>query len=951
MLLKNRNYDYWFINTNQHQPSSRGSGRVGPVGEYVLEFGETGSDDREIVGGKAASLGKLSAQGFPVPRGFTVRTEAYRVFLTASSLHDRLHQLIKALDYDGADDLERGTAEIRALIVRAELPREVADAIASKYRSLTGETSEVAVRSSGTAEDMAEASFAGLHDTYLHIVGVDEVLTAVRRCWASMWTARATAYRQKNGLDHLAASIAVVVQQMVNAEIAGVLFTANPLTTRVDELVINAAWGLGEGVVSGVLTPDEYRLATDTLSVRGKTLGTKSVKIVRDPDAAVGTVSQPVAAGDQNRWTLDDDQLAVLGDLGRRVEAFYEGIPQDIEWAYADGQFYLLQSRDITGVEFTWDEHVDVTTWPGRRDDPEIIWGNTWAEQFWTGAITPLFYSLRAGEEARNWARLEKVWDMTEFSGRPWFKYRRGTAYWNITSDEKFLTYVFPKALRPAALAVHMPPPLQASPAQVKWDALKFLKMQARVQVSEPEKGLFGWIGFEYDFINNRVAEASATAEELRQLSDAELRARAEKYFDLGDQFIDPLWSGFFIYGAGSMYVLGTLLATWYTGGNADVFQELITGLPTTRMAREQHSMWELAEEIRASQQLTQLLHATEPAEFFARLGETEDGKAFKAHYDEFLTEYGHRGHADRDIYYTRRIEDPSLDHSSFKTLLTVESSAHPREQEQRLIKRREQVLDEVAANIRRQPFGAVKAEIVKVLAAYVVKFLRLRDDERWYLDIITMSKRLVFNEMGRRLVEKSVLEGPDDHFFLSKHELYDLVDGQPATRLTRLKIQNRRNVFERFIAHEENPPRYLQDGVVLNFGADGSEGGLQGLGTSRGSATGRARIVPNLKEIGRVKKGDILICNSTDPGWAPVFMVINGLVLETGGMLAHGACLSREYGLPAVQLAGAMRHIEDGAMISVDGDTGLVTLLDPEPAEAAGPTELQDQPSGLQPA
>jgi phosphohistidine swiveling domain-containing protein len=914
------------------------------MGDYTLDFDAPESADREVVGGKAASLGRLAGTGFPVPPGFTVRTDAYLAFLEAHGLRERIRDQLGRIDFADPDAIDAGTARIRDLIVSADLPADVAEELAARYRSIAAADdadgsgrAEVAVRSSGTAEDLEEASFAGLHDTYLHVVGADEVLTAVRRCWASMWTARATAYRHSNGIDHLSASIAVVVQQMVDAEVSGVLFTANPVTARVDELVVNAAWGLGEGVVSGVLTPDTYRLDTDTLVAREKIVGAKEVKIIRDPDGAQGTVSQPVDALDRTRLTLTDAQLVELGDLGRRVEAFYEGIPQDIEWAYADGRFYLLQSRDITGVEFTWDEHIDATTWPGRKDDPEIIWSNTWAVQFWTGAITPLFYSLRAGEEARNWDRLEKVWGMKEFSQRPWFKYRRGTAYWNITSDEQYLTYMFPRSLRPAALAVHLPEPMIPAAAEKPWDLLRFLKLQARIHVSEPEKGVTGWIDFLYDFIHNRVEEATADPSVLATLSDRELRRQAEKYFDLGDQFIDPMWSGFFVYGAGAMYLLGDLLAKWYTGDNPDVFAELVTGLPTTRMAREQHGMWELADEIRRSPELTELLQSTTAEEFFPRLPESDAGTAFAAHYAEYLADYGHRGHADRDIYYPRRSEDPSLDHNAFRTLLTVENMAHPREQEQRLVQRREEVLDEVVASIRRQPFGGIKAEAFKLLHSYVVRFLVVRDDERWYLDIISMSKRQVFNEMGRRLVERGILEGPDDHFFLSKHEIYELVDGKQPTRLTRLKIRNRRAVFEKFLAHEEQPPLYMRDGSVLTFASAGAEDGLRGIGTSRGKTTGRARVVPSLKEIGRVEQGDILVCNSTDPGWAPVFMVIKGLVLETGGMLAHGACLSREYGLPAVQLTGAMRHIEDGALISVDGDTGEVVLLDQhEDAESA---------------
>ena len=899
---------------------------------YVLGFDGDGATEREIVGGKAASLGKLSGHGFPVPPGFTVRTDAYLAFLGDHGMQSRIAQLAEALDYEDAAALEQGTAQIRDLIIGADLPVAVTEEIRATYGSLIGESSFVAVRSSGTAEDMAEASFAGLHDTYLNIRGIDELLVAVRRCWSSMWTARATAYRQKNGLDHLTASIAVVVQQMVDSEISGVLFTANPLTARVDELVVNSAWGLGEGIVSGILTPDEYRVETDTLAVRKKALGTKAVEVVRDPETGVGTVTRPVDADRQNAFTLDDTQVADLGDLGRRVEQFYEGIPQDIEWGYADGTFYLLQSRDITGVEFTWDEHVDAWQW--RKDDTETLWSNTWSEQFWTGAITPLFYSIRSAEWARNWDHMEKVYGFTDLSSKPWFRYRRATAYWNISNDEKFLTYVFPQALRASALTVHMPEPLQEAPRKLPFDLTKALRMQASHHIVHPEQGVLKFFDYVYDFINNRTDEATPDLAELRRLSDRELRRRAEGYIKLAEDFCEVLWSAFFVYGAGSLYLLGDLLGRWYTGDNPNVYQDLLSGLPTSLMAKEQHELWDLAVELKKSPELVSLLRSSAPAEFFARLEETEEGRAFKAKYDQFLADYGHRGHADRDMYYSRRCEDPSLDYNSLRTLVGVDLSEHPTEAEGRLQARRQQVQDEVAENIRKQPFGGLKAEAFKAVANYAVRFLKLRDDERWYIDKVTFCKKVSFDEMGRRLRERGVLVGEDDHYFLAQHELYHLMDGGAKTRLIELKINNRRNVFQKFLDRDEVPPRYMQDGAAIDFTPDDGSGGLRGVGTSRGLTTGRARIVPNLSEIGRVEKGDILICNATDPGWAPVFMIISGLVLETGGMLAHGACLSREYGLPAVQIAGAMRKIEDGAMISVNGETGEVTVLEDESQE-----------------
>jgi pyruvate,water dikinase len=250
-------------------------------------------------------------------------------------------------------------------------------------------------------------------------------------------------------------------------------------------------------------------------------------------------------------------------------------------------------------------------------------------------------------------------------------------------------------------------------------------------------------------------------------------------------------------------------------------------------------------------------------------------------------------------------------------------------------VAQREATTDEVLASIRRQPFGGVKAELFKWSLQYVHKFLVLRDDERHYMDRVTMAKKRAFQEVGRRLVERGKLVGDDDFYFLAEHELWELLDGAEPNALTRAKIVNRRDMFNRFNARLEAPPAYLRGNTPVGLDApsdDDASGGLRGTGTSRGTVTGRARIVADLKDIGVLEKGDILICNATDPGWASVFALISGLVMETGGMLAHGSCLSREYGLPAVTLPNAIQRIPDGATITVVGDTGAIEILD-EPA------------------
>ena len=901
----------------------------------IIQFDDARSVDLAQVGGKAASLGRLTQAGFHVPPGFTIATAAQMAFFAAHDIDARICALLADLDFDNAVALDAVTTQIRALIETYPLPTALAAQISKAYAAL-GEAAFVAVRSSGTAEDLAAASFAGLHDTYLDVQGIAAVIDAIRRCWASMWTARATAYRQRGGFDHASAHIAVIVQQMVASEVAGVMFTANPLTARTDEIVINASWGLGEGVVSGILTPDQYVVAYDTLEIKQQTVGDKEVQIMRAP-AGSGTVKSVVPHSLRETWSLSAAKVTALAELGREVMTFNGGLPQDIEWGLANDQLYLLQARPITGVEFTWDEDVDA--WHTAPEDPNTVWTHTWCEQFLTGGITPLFSSLRAWECEVNWTYFAKLYGFDEITNVRWFKYRRATWYFNADAEKIWQKLMWPSALRDLT---NIPPAWQAEYARDETSLFAVARMWIRLHVTEPKHGLFGWFRNTYSWIDGRIDDAiGPDAQALRRLSDRALVKQCDKSVQLVADFFETLWPGFSWIAPGALGALNVLLVKWYDGDAPGLFQDLIAGIPDSALVKETRDLWHLADMIRKSERLTACLNAHRDGAFFAALEGFGEGREFLARYATFLTAHGHRGHQDRDIYYQRRVEDPQIDYLAFRALHNAGEDNRPEQLEARLLGRRKAATDEVVRNFGAQPLGGIKAEIFKMVLAYTHRFLKFRDDERHFLDRLTLQKKRVFTEIGRRLHERRQLAHADDFFFLARHELYELFEGRASQSLCHAKIEARRRVFERRNARTEYTPTYLQAGVTLNLDNNSDQiqvvdGAMRGVGTSRGEVTGRARVVRSMAEIGRVEKNDILICNSTDPGWMPVFPLIKGLVLETGGMLAHGACLSREYGLPAVQLRNAIQLIGDGATIRVNGDSGEIVIVEAAPAQAA---------------
>ena len=329
-----------------------------------------------------------------------------------------------------------------------------------------------------------------------------------------------------------------------------------------------------------------------------------------------------------------------------------------------------------------------------------------------------------------------------------------------------------------------------------------------------------------------------------------------------------------------------------------------------------------------ADPQLADAVREHEGAAFFERLADTDEGRAFRADYDAFLADHGHRGHDDRDIYYSRRAEDPGVDYRAFISIVSADT-VDPEVKEKEVSAHREAVIDEIAENLRRKPFGALRVEAFKILVSYAHRCLAARDSERQFVDRSTFAIKKGFLEVNRRLRERGYFTSERDFYFLTMPELYSLFDGGPETRLIRAKIDSRMRNFDLAYNRDATLPFFLQRGraAALDAAPLHGDGVFRGVGTSRGTVTGTARVVKTLKEIGRIKEGEILVTNSTDPGWTPAFLLIKGIVLETGGLLAHGALLAREFGFPGVQIASALQHIPDGATISLDGDAGIVVL------------------------
>jgi rifampicin phosphotransferase len=893
----------------------------------VIGSRDPGSSDSSEAGGKGANLGKLTGAGFPVPPWFCVSTAAHRRFLAQPAVGTRITEQVAQIDFSDPDDVEIRTAEIRVLVESAPFPDGLAELIWSAYQEL-GADEFVAVRSSAVAEDLADASFAGMHDTYLDVRG-REVIDAVRRCWASVWSSRAATYRHNKGFPQTDAVMGVVVQRMIPADTAGVMFTANPLTSATDETVINASYGLGEAIVAGLAVPDQYVVKSETLRIKTSELGSKLRQVVRDPDAPCGTRTVAVPDAQRDVAALTDAAIVELADLGRRVQSHYEGIPQDIEWAFAGSSLHLLQSRPITGIDFSWDTEID--GWQPVPEDDDSTWTRALADEVWTGAITPLMYSWRA--QQWNWVpwHIVDLIDRKDLRKVRTMKYHRGQAYWNCEYDQAFIDAAPPIARQ--SVAQRLPADWREAAVARPWRVLDYLKVLVRTMAITPKLGPYGWFKAMDDHFTHRVDDCVGLPDsEVRLLSDTALRKHIDDLAEYEYEYnIDISWPGLFMYCRDVMSLLHFIVTEWYDGPNEFVFGDLLAGYPEMTATLLEHvELARIAGEVRKSPSLTEVFTANPGEAFFEALESAPDGGEVLAACRAFLAAHGHRGHADRDIYFPRYGDDVGLLYRVLEIHLKSEDDAHAQFAENN--RRREKTTADVLANLQRKPLGWLKAQAFQLALDYSLRFLVLRDNERHHIDRNTYSTRKAFLEVNRRLLQRGLVDTDRDLWFLTQDELFELLHGRANRTLTRAKIRGRMRNFDQVNSKELTNPKFLRGRVpILEESAvttldDGSRL-LQGFPASRGAITGVARIVKEHSQMGTVQKGEIAVVNSTDPGWTPMFAVIGGIVAETGGLLSHFACLAREYGFPAVQIENALRLIPDGATIAVDGDTGRVVV------------------------
>ncbi|MBM6648918.1 phosphoenolpyruvate synthase [Bacillus sp. RIT 809] len=868
------------------------------MSSFVLDFQEIEKVQLSLVGGKGLNLGELSnIQGIQVPEGFCVTTIGYEKAIEQNEAFQALLSQLAMLKIEDRAQIAEISKKIRETIMEVEIPSDVVEAVAH-YLSRFGNEHAYAVRSSATAEDLPYASFAGQQDTYLNIIGKEAILQHVRKCWASLFTDRAVIYRMQNGFEHSQVSICVVVQRMVFPQASGILFTADPITCNRKVLSIDASFGLGEALVSGLVSADNYKVKEGEIAE--KMIATKKLAIYALKEG--GTETKQINLAQQKIQTLTEQQILQLAQIGRQIEAYF-GCPQDIEWCLVNDTFYIVQSRPITTLYPI----------PEANDQENHVYVSVGHQQMMTDPLKPLGMSLfqltSFGPRFQAGGRLfvdvaqrlaspasRELLLNTIGNSEPLIK----DALTTVIERDNFIK-LLPDDEKEKSLGKSMPP--ASSQTQIESDPAIVMDLikNSQASIEELKQNIQTKSGLDVlDFI----------LEDIQQLKKI---------------LFHPQSMAVLMAGMNASSWINEKMEQWLGEKNvADTLSQSVQNNITSEMGL---ALLDVADVIRPYPEVIAYLQHIEDDSFLDELVKFEGGdKAQDAIY-AFLNKYGMRCSGEIDITKTRWSEKPTtIIPMILNNIRDFEIGAGKRKFEaglQEALKKEEELLE----RLQHLPDGKQKIEETKRMISNIRNFIGYREYPKYgMINRYFIYKQAILKE-AEQLLQNNVIHEIEDIYYLTLEELHEVARTNKLDYEVIHKRKNEHKLYEKL-----TPPRVItSDGEIItgkykreNLPAEA----IVGLPVSSGVIEGRARVILNMEDA-NLEDGDILVTAFTDPGWTPLFVSIKGLVTEVGGLMTHGAVIAREYGLPAVVgVENATKLIKDGQRIRVHGTEGYIEIL-----------------------
>lgn len=868
---------------------------------YVLGFQDIDKSKTMVVGGKGANLGELSGiDEILVPDGFCITTEAFKRILGETSLINDMLEELSHLKVEERTKINELSREIRRVIEGIVIPDDIVEGI-NRFLNELGENNAYAVRSSATAEDLPTASFAGQQDTYLNIIGKTEILKHISRCWASLFTERAVFYRLQNGFDHREVHLSVIVQKMVFPQVAGIMFTADPVNSNRRVLSIDASFGLGEAMVSGLVAADNYRVRNGT--VIDRKISTKKLAIYALMDG--GIIQEKIATEKQNQQALTDEQVLQLEQIGRKIEEHF-GCPQDIEWCLAEDTFYIVQSRPITTL----------FPIPKANDQENHVYLSVGHQQMMTDPIKPLgmsfFRLISFGPrfQAGGWLFVDVAPMLASPESREALLVNMGQH--DPLMNDALMTIIERGDFEKATQEYHKD------------------QNSNKINKEAPTSGIGTEIGNDTDVVLDQIKKSQASVDALKQMIKTKSGSELfdfilEDIQELRNILFNPESRVFYMAAIDATFWLNEKMSEWL--GEQNVADTISQSVPNNITSEMGLALLDVADVIRPYPEIIHYLHHVKDDDFLDQLVQFDGGREVRDAMNAYLSKYGMRCAGEIDITKTRWSEKPMI---LVPMLLNNIKNFPPNESHRRFEQGRQEALKkerEILDRLKQLPDGEAKAKETKRIIDLIRNFIGYREYPKYgIVNRYFVYKQAIMKE-AEQLMLANVIHKKEDIYYLTFEELQEVV----RTKKLDYHIINKRKAEHK--AYEKlTPPRVITSDGEIVTGSYKREnipvGAIVGLSVSTGVVEGRARVILGMEDA-NLEDGDILVTAFTDPSWTPLFVTVKGLVTEVGGLMTHGAVIAREYGLPAViGVENATKLIKDGQRIRVNGTEGYIEML-----------------------